>query len=300
MTGVPLEVESGDGGWRVSSGVLVRFTALLGDDVFFVPCEWGTKKPLVTYVERPFESTKTEAYRAVFSVQEVNVAVYLGAASGGLCAIDFDSDADLSAFLAVNPKLAQTTQSRGSRGGMLWVRVARGQESVISNRSPVISGLTTEESRAGNDQSLVTSAATNAWPASCNAEHFEWRADKRLSTIYGLHPQGMEYRLVCESPPIVLAFSEIVWPDGWELPWQDTGDAKLRQLYGEPFYMNEKGGLSGINEAYWAGMHATENEVLFEPDEKGFYAYSAETGLYEIESADVIRHKISSRMLRSE
>ena len=31
---------------------LERFTSLLGDDVFFVPCEWGTKVPLVTYIER--------------------------------------------------------------------------------------------------------------------------------------------------------------------------------------------------------------------------------------------------------
>lgn len=38
---------------------LDRLTALLGPDVFFVPCEWGTKKPLVTYVERPFEETKS-------------------------------------------------------------------------------------------------------------------------------------------------------------------------------------------------------------------------------------------------
>jgi len=52
--------------------------------------EWGTKRPLVTYVERPFEPTKTEAYRAAFSVREVNGAVYLGKASGGLCAIDFE------------------------------------------------------------------------------------------------------------------------------------------------------------------------------------------------------------------
>src|SRR5206468_8801682 len=101
---------------EAQTGSLGRLEALLGEDVFFVPCEWGTKKPLVTYVERPFESTKTEAYRAVFSVQEVNVAVYLGKASGGLCAIDFDRDEDLSAFLAVNPGLAGTTQSRGSRG----------------------------------------------------------------------------------------------------------------------------------------------------------------------------------------
>ena len=244
---------------------LSRFEKLLGSGVFFVPCEWGTKKPLVTYVERPFESTKTAAYRAVFEVQDVNVAVYLGKASGGLCAIDFDRDEDLATFLAVNPKLAETMRSRGSRGGMVWLRVV------------------------------------GEFPESCNPEHkhFEWRADKRLSTIYGRHPAGMDYALVCEAAPVALAFAEIVWPDGWELPWLNTGDAKLKQLYGEPFYTNEKGALSGINEAYWAGMHATENEVLYEPDEKGFYAYSAETGLYEVESADVIRHKISTRMLEA-
>jgi len=97
-------------------GLLDRLSDMFGDDVFLVPCEWGTKKPLVTYVERPFEGTKTEAYRALFNAEEINVAVYLGKASGGLCAIDFDADEDLSAFLAVNPKLALSTRSRGSRG----------------------------------------------------------------------------------------------------------------------------------------------------------------------------------------
>src|SRR5436305_12855451 len=96
---------------------LKSLETLLGDDVFFVPCEWGTKRPLVTYVERPFEGTKTQAYRAVFEAQEVNVAVYLGKASGGLCAIDFDREEDLTAFLAANPALGATTPSRGSPGG---------------------------------------------------------------------------------------------------------------------------------------------------------------------------------------
>jgi hypothetical protein len=91
---------------------LKYWTELLGDDVFFVPSEWGTKKPLVTYVERPFEATKSEAYRAIFNVQPTNIAVYLGKASGGLCAIDCDED--LAAFLEINPKLA-TTQLSGSR-----------------------------------------------------------------------------------------------------------------------------------------------------------------------------------------
>jgi hypothetical protein len=69
--------------WSGSRDERTRVVAsLLGSDVFFVPCEWGTKKPLVTYVERPFESTRTEAYRAVFEVQDVNVAVYLVALKG--------------------------------------------------------------------------------------------------------------------------------------------------------------------------------------------------------------------------
>jgi P4 family phage/plasmid primase-like protien len=244
---------------------LAFFEKLLGSDVFFVPCEWGTKRPLVTYVERPFEGTKSGAYRALFTAEATNVAVYLGKASGGLCAIDFDKDEDLSAFLALNPKLAGTTRSRGSRGAMLWIRVS------------------------------------GEFPESCNPEHkrFEWRADKRLSTIAGRHPSGVDYTLLCDATPVSLPFAEIVWPEGWELPWESSGDEKLKQLYGEPFYTNEKGALTGINEAYWAGLHAHETNILFEKDEKVFYEYRADSGLYDVETEDSIRTKISNRMLEA-
>jgi len=96
---------------------------LLGGDAYFVPCEIGTKLPLVTYVERPFAGTKSDAYRALFNAQPVNIAVYLGKASGGLCAIDFDRDDDLASFDALNPELRSTLRSRGSRGAMLWLRI---------------------------------------------------------------------------------------------------------------------------------------------------------------------------------
>src|SRR5215475_12645354 len=102
---------------EAKTSLVERLEKLLGSDVLLVPCEWGTKKPLVTYVERPFEGTKSPAYLALFENEPRNIAVYLGKASGGLCAIDFDADEDLAAFLAVNPKLAVTTRSRGSRGG---------------------------------------------------------------------------------------------------------------------------------------------------------------------------------------
>ena len=244
---------------------LEQVTARVGEDAFLVPCEWGTKKPLVTYVERPFEGTKSPAYRALFEVAPTNIAVYLGKASGGLCAIDFDADEDLAAFLAANPKLAGTLQSRGSRGGMVWVRIE------------------------------------GAYPESCNPDHkrFEWRADRRLSTIYGRHPKGMDYSLVVDAAPVVINFADIAWPPGWELPWDGQGEAELRRLYGEPYYMNDKGAITGINEAFWAGMHAAENIVLHEPDEKAFYRYNPGTSIYEVETADAIRHAISGRMLEA-
>src|SRR5262245_28718970 len=135
--------------------VLSRFEELLGDDVFLVPCGWGTKTPLVTYKERPFEATKSPAYRALFEASEVNIAVYLGKASGGLCAIDFDRDEDLNAFLTVNPTLEASLRSKASRGAQVWVRIE------------------------------------GEYPKSGKAVHFEWHATGNLSTIAGRHEKGM-------------------------------------------------------------------------------------------------------------
>ena len=110
---------------------------------------------------------------------------------------------------------------------------------------------------------MVWIRVSGEFPESCSPEHkhFEWRADKRLSNISGRHPAGMDYQLLCDAPPVSLAFAELAWPETWELPWRNGNDAKLKQLYGEPFYTNEKGALTGINEPYWAGLHSAENEV---------------------------------------
>lgn len=221
---------------------LSKVTDLLGAQAFLVPCEWGTKKPLVTYVERPFEGTKSAAYQALFD-GERNIAVYLGKASGGLCAIDFDADEDLTAFLAVNPKLAGTTRTRGSRGGMVWVRV------------------------------------DGEYPESCTTEHFEWRADKRLSTIAGRHPKGMDYAFVVEAPPVELAFSDIVWPEGWELPWQLTPVQQLEREFGPALAVSEKGAVK-LNQRFIVGKLMREHDVLFDDLTGRFYRYMPETGVW--------------------
>ncbi len=244
---------------------LQKITGLLGADVFFVPCISGTKIPAVTYTQRPFEATQTPAYRFALASGEFNIAVYLGQMSGGLCALDFDRDEDLAAFLTVNPKLATTTRSRGSRGGMVWFRV------------------------------------TGEFPASCTTKHFEWRANGRLSTIFGRHPKGMDYTLLVEAAPVAVTFAELQWPDGWDLPWvgaagRDAAEALARE-YGQPFYTNKDGKVNGINERYWAALYARENRVLFDPDERNFYRYAAETGLWETITPESIREVISGRIL---
>ncbi len=256
---------------------------LLGADAFLVPCIHGTKMPAVTYTQRPFEATLTPAYRHALASGEFNIAVYLGQMSGGLCALDFDQDEDLAAFLAVNPTLATTTRSRGSRGGMVWVRILPRQKA---------SGVSALGSRKHGEADF---------PPSCTTKQFEWRANGRLSTIYGRHPKGMDYTLLVTAPAVAVKFAEIVWPDGWELPWVGAAErdavAALAKEYGQPFYTNKDGKVNGINERYWAALYARENRVLFDPDEKNFYRYTDETGLWENITPENIREVISGRIL---
>ena len=80
-------------------------------------------------------------------------------------------------------------------------------------------------------------------------------------------------------------------------PATEDASALLVTKYGEPFYITDRGAISTINEAYWAGLHAAECVLLYEPDEKTFYQYNGTTGLFEVESPDAIRTKISGRLL---
>jgi hypothetical protein len=223
---------------------LEQLTSLLGDDVFFVPCHWVTKKPAVTYAERPFEGTKTPAYLALLNAAKTNIAIYLGNASGGLCAIDFDVDKYLVAFLQLNPELAATTRVVGSRGAKLLVRMA------------------------------------GEFPGSCKAKQFEWRANGNLAIVHGRHPDGVDYRITVSTPPIVLPFEKIIWPTTWEKPWLKELEQQVRKVYGEPFYTNKDGRITTINEPYWAGVYGKEHRILYEPDEQSFYQYNPQTGLY--------------------
>jgi phage/plasmid-associated DNA primase len=104
-----------------------------------------------------------------------------------------------------------------------------------------------------------------------------------------------------------LPFDEIHWPDDVILPWKvetvSTSGTKsredLRKLYGEPFYTDDSGKPRSLNESFWAGLFASENIVLWEPVERAFYSYNAKIGIYEETSIDVIKRRISDRLLEA-
>ena len=115
------------------------------------------------------------------------------------------------------------------------------------------------------------------YPVSCNTSHFEWRADKRLLTIAGRHPEGMDYSLVVEAPPLKLRFEEIVWPDGWEMPWRLTPLRLLEREFGLALAVSEKGAVK-LNQRFIVGKLMREHDVLYDGLTGRFYRYLPETG----------------------
>lgn len=94
---------------------------LLGQDVVLLPIPPRQKGPVFSgWSSVSIEKMEDVTYLTQFTG---NVGVLLGHGSGNLCTIDIDSDADLEAFVKLNPKLADTLQTRGSRGRNFWFRV---------------------------------------------------------------------------------------------------------------------------------------------------------------------------------
>lgn len=74
---------------------------------------------------------------------------------------------------------------------------------------------------------------------------------------------------------------------------------ELEIRYGSPFYRNDKEKPVKLNEAFWAGLYARENHVLWEPGEKAFFKYDEREGIYRETSADQVKNEISSRLLEA-
>ena len=117
-----------------------------------------------------------------------NIGVALGQVSNGLVTIDLDNDSQAYSFLAANPLLRDTLQTRASRGCNVWLRCA------------------------------------GDYPRSCNlidqsgTKIGELRGDGCQTIIIGTHPSGVAYRFVVEKPVIKIRYDAIIWPDSIVAP----------------------------------------------------------------------------------
>ena len=199
-----------------------------------------------------------------------------------LCSIDIDHDEDVAKFLAVNPRLAETLQTVGSRGRNFWVWVE-------GEYPPLHKDVTWAKPDGSSDKEKAFG---------------EWRSTGGQTVIWGTHPKGMLYRRDVEKPPVRLTFAEIVWPEGLFRPWlpppkspaeeaQEEHDALVKE-HGKPYEKKDRGGLD-INQTFFAAYYHSRHTVVFSPEEKQFYRYEGPaTGLWVKQTDDSVRKELAA------
>ena len=244
--------------------ILEELRVLLGNSVVLLPIPSRKKGP-VTKGWQDTNLSQTQKPEYLRRLNQGNIGVLLGTASDGLCAIDIDSDEELEAFLTLNPILPGTLITKGARGAQLWVKV--------EGQYPPLTKLKTD---AGED-------------------YGEWRAGGGQSIIHGIHPSGVHYQRLHDSPPISITFEQIVWPDHVKLPWVKDAADLLTEQYG-PAYKVE--GFLKINEYHFAAKFKTERELLWEPLEREFYEYEATNGLWKSVSTEKLKFQLGLDLKR--
>jgi len=235
-----------------------RIRHLLGHDVVLLPIAAGEKAPRFDgWNEVTVDRMEDPEYLAQFTG---NIGVLLGEKSGHLCTVDVDSDDNFTAFLELNPQLRGTLQTKGARGGNIWIRVK------------------------GEYQPLTKIKCSDG------SDWGEFRSTGGQTIIYGVHPTGVAYRMLVEAPPIEITFDSIVWPENLVLSWAKDDYDALVEEEGEPFHYGEKKRLH-LNEPSIAAKFARERLTLYEPDEGSFYQYDKASGLWLIRKEEVIKNQ---------
>jgi putative DNA primase/helicase len=235
---------------------LPELESWLGLPLFMVPCRPGTKRPMVKYTQQTLESTQRPAYRAM--LDGANVAVRLGEHSGGFCAIDFDDDDSLAAFLAVNPALATSARWKGSRGAQIGVRIDGPFPGNCSDRSKT--------------ETVEVNGKTLGKPL------YEWRATNNLSTVKGIHPSGCQYQVLVPNPPVRLKFEDIRWPEGWKVPGAQNEIHELIRQYGQPWAFTKVGGT--VHAVFFAALYLHREDLLWDTTTGQFYLYHPDRGIW--------------------
>ncbi len=169
-----------------------RIRSLLGDKAVLLAWPMGSKGTAIPWKRSTVANTTTPAYNG--RLENGNIGVVLGEKSAGLCSIDWDDDSWVERFLELNPALHGSLRTRGRRGCNVWVRCTGAFPS------------------SGKFKDKFLGSACG-----------EWRANNNQTIISGTHPETQKpYTFLVEAPPVEIAFEDIVWPDGLDLPWQKT------------------------------------------------------------------------------
>lgn len=263
--------------------------AALGGRPVLLRIPKGKKGPLDKgWDQTTWDDTQEPEYQE--DLRRGNVGVLLGSASrledlSGrylLCSVDVDTDEELPAFLALNPKLGDTLVTRGRRGGNVWLWV-------LADSFPPFAKL----SFTGEDAKPDPERPWGEWRAE-GAPGTDGKRRRFQTVIFGQHPEpGIAYKRISTGVrPVRIDFKEIHWPATVFQPWRKSALEELIEAYGEPWHLSQKGVLT-LNPPFFVGKYAMEHRVLFEPEETRFFDYSASRGLWSEESEDVIRWKLS-------
>jgi P4 family phage/plasmid primase-like protien len=232
--------------------------ALFGRTVVLLRVAPRAKRPIDPKWEDLTAAEMTPAYLASLNG---NIGILHGAASGHLIGIEFDSIEAAKLWFRANPWAKDCLWSKAKRGPCFWV--------FIKGPYPKSHNLYDEE---GNQVG-------------------EWRADGRQTVFTGTHPDGMTY--VHKGTPPTLAYADVVWPKGLRLtkpepPVADL-DAQLQADHGPPFWVDQFGNVTKINQKYLANRFCVENLVLFEQDEGSFFRYLEGNGAWSKVVSDVVK-----------
>ena len=153
---------------------------LVGHDVLLLAWPKRSKGTKIKWGHLTVASM-TPAY--IKKLERGNIGVALGAKSGNLIALDVDDDTLVAPYLALNPFLNDTLQTRGARGRVFWLRMAGDYPAKTVKL----------KTQSGDD---------------CG----EFRSNGSQSIIHGIHPNGGPYQMVNMVKPLPVDFARIVWP----------------------------------------------------------------------------------------
>src|SRR5258708_2732505 len=175
-----------------NGSITIEGLTTLLPNAILLPIHARNKGPIYRWRKITLAQTKRPSYQQMLA-ERANTGVVLGRASENLCTVDADSEEGVELFLALNPTFQQTLRSQGKRGCQFWLQL--------------------EGDYPHNVVKLKTNTG-QGWG--------EWRADGGQSVVRGVHPDGMQYRLLCDLAPIRIRFDQIRWPSDLILPWKST------------------------------------------------------------------------------